>query len=105
MTIFVCFLVVGLAYGAQESNQASITRIVEEKPQPVKPSWNFKDGSISLQNVYAEPLGSMVRFYFPCILLLLPKMLWIFPVQKKTTRCGGGKLLFLELLFLLRTSL
>ena len=82
MTIFVWFLVVGLAYGAQESNQASITRIVDEKPQPVKPSWNFKDGSISLQNVYAEPLGSMVRrFYFPCTIMLLPKMLlWIFPV-------------------------
>lgn len=64
MMIFVWFLlVVGLSNGAQESNNQVITttRIEEEKShdQPVKPSWNFKDGYP--QNVYAEPLGSMVR--------------------------------------------
>ena len=61
---FVWFLlVVALSNGAQESNNQVITttRIEEEKShdQPVKPSWNFKDGYP--QNVYAEPLGSMVR--------------------------------------------
>ena len=73
MMIFVWFLVFGLAYGAQESNQAISTRIVDENPhnQPVKPSWNFKDGYP--QNVYAEPLGSMVRIHFPCIMPLFRK--------------------------------
>ena len=64
MMNFVWFLlVVGLSNGAQESNNQVITttRIEEEKShdQLVKPSWNFKDGYP--QNVYAEPLGSMVR--------------------------------------------
>ena len=102
--IFVWFLlVVGLSNGAQESNNQVITttRIEEEKShdQPVKPSWNFKDGSISLQNVYAEPLGAMVRFYFPCIMLLYAKDVVDISGPKKDCLMRGWNITILRIAF------